>query len=1152
MSNFDFLKESYSNLHRTMVKAESRVFTEPKTAAHSCRLALEEAVHLIYQEERFDMPFDTRLANLMRERDFKSLMPESIYVGVNFYTRKIGNDGAHYGTSVRGKDALISIRYLFDFLKWFANYYAATEPNLPNAFDNSVIPKIGSDKTAQRKEKVQQLEREEERRAFENKIEELLAKLDQQKEAANETEEAFHAFKQEQEQARVVLQEKKKKRKQKLSNEYNEAETREHLIDIALREAGWLDLRQGYELEFPVSGMPISPDNPKGNGFVDYVLWDDNGLPLALIEAKRTSSDPEIGKHQAFLYANCLEKKYGQRPLIFYSNGYKTQLWDDSFYSTPRRVYGFYTQDELQWAIQRRQTIQDIRTAQIDTNITGRPYQIEAIKRIAETFVTDTHNSQQLRGNSRAALLILPTGSGKTRTSAAIVDVLFKNNWVKRVLFLADRNALVKQAKDAYAEHLPELSSINLTKEKENNSTRLVFSTYQSIINKIDNVKTEEGRFYGIGHFDLIIVDEAHRSVYNKYGVIFEYFDAMRIGMTATPKREVDFNTYDLFDCVEGNPTAFYEFEEAVENNFLVPYKSIAVSTKFLRAGIKYSELPQKEKEKYEASFRDSTYGMFPEEVSRSALNRWLFNKDTVNKILDALMQYGLKIEGGDKIGRTIIFAANQDHAKFIVDCFTKRYPQYPAGFIAMIHNKVSHSQSLIDAFCDHHKENLPQIAVSVDMMDTGIDAPRTLNLVFFKVVRSYSKFWQMIGRGTRLCPDVFGVGNAKEHFLIFDVCENFEFFEENDNGKEAKYYPPLTEQIFNTRLSVAKLLFETGEDDDKALAVKKVDMLHAAIKNLDRNRFDVGMKWEYIDEFQDRDRWNRLDPESVHTIEEQLSALPVPESINESARRFDLMMLKMMQANLMQKSGKKYIDNLMGIGEALSRKYSIPQVVSKRKLLEQLRDERFYEGLKQRKLEEVREEIRDLIQYLDKRDKKTVYLDLTDTDPSINFDPPVEYRPISEDVYKRRIEKYVRENKHNIVIDKLNKNLPVTPNEIKKLEKILFEGGERGTYEKYLKVYDGEPLGKFIRSIVGLDIQIAQNKFAEFIHKGTLNANQIHFINTIVQFLNKNGVIDKSLLDKPPFDDHHEDGLFGVFGEHDTVKIISIIDEINGNAEIG
>ena len=1147
MSNFDFLRDYYPTIFNKMKIAESRAITEPKSAAHYTRLALEEAVHIIYQEEQLELPYDTGLANLLRAEDFRHTIPSEFNEGL-YIVRKTGNAGAHYGTKVRGRDALVSIQYLFSFLKWFANIYADTQPDLPSAFDKAIIPKVGE---AKRKYKELADEAKREQEKAQAQIDALIKQLEEQQEAAKRSEEALVAYKLQQETARKVLEAKKAKRERKIPSEFTEAETRKHLIDLALREAGWNNLNEGREIEYPVTGMPITNDNPRGNGFCDYVLWDDNGLPLALIEAKRASASPDRGRHQAFLYANCLEEMHGQRPIIFYTNGYQTFIWDDTFYSLPRRVYGFYTKDELVWAIQKRKTRKDIRQATINNDITGRPYQIEGIQRMAESFVTNEQGTDKLRGAKRHALMVMATGSGKTRVSASIVDVLFKNNWIKRVLFLADRNALVTQAKNAYAEHLPELSSIDLTQEKENNTTRLVFSTYQSIINKIDGEKIGDERFYGVGHFDLIIIDEAHRSVYNKYGVIFEYFDSLLLGLTATPKKEIDHNTYELFECSDGNPTFVYELDDAVKNGFLKPYKNLNVSTGFLREGIKYKDLTPAEKKKYEEEFLDESTGLFPEEIRNSALNRWLFNKDTVNQILDALMEKGLKIENGDKIGRSIIFATNQYHADFILECFEERYPQYPAGFMAVVHNKKSHAQSLILSFCDHHKENLPQIAVSVDMMDTGIDAPRVLNLVFFKFVRSYAKFWQMIGRGTRLCPDVFGVGKDKEYFLIFDVCGNFEFFDENKHGTEGAVIKPITQQIFLTRLAVARLLLETGEEEDRVLSEEMIDKLHASIKSLDMDRFDVQMKRQYIDEFIQRDRWNRLDEEHIRKIEAHLSHLPIPESINEKARRFDLMILKMMQADLLLlDSVKKYDENVLQIADALSKKYSIPQVQRSKPLIERLRNPEFYKDLSKRKMEEIRIEIRELVQYLEEKKRPIIKTDFKDTlvsEPSVDYEPPT-----TNELYKRQVERFIREHKNHITISKLNTNQPITEQEVEELQRILFDGEDRGTYEKYKEVYGEQPLGKFIRSIVGLDIQAAQAVFSGFLQSGNLSADQMKFIDNIIQHLNRNGTIDKTLLFEPPFTDTNDQGLVGIFDDQQAVKIIGLLDGINGNAEVG
>ena len=1146
MSNFQFLQTEWSPLYKKAQLAEQRVFTEPVSSASYSRIVLEECTHLIYDLEHIEKPFNKELVNLLQDEEFKSLVPYQIREGL-VYVRKTGNNAVHYGNRITQHDALISIKYLFSFLKWFSGTYSKDAVIPTNTFDDSLLPTVAE---TSRNIKVIQQENEKIQQELLAQVQKLQAEKDAILAKVLESDTALEQYKQQQEEAVAQLQAQKQQRTIPIASEFTEAQTRKHLIDIDLKEAGWFNLSEGRELEFPVKGMPITADNPNGNGFVDYVLWDDNGLPLGIIEAKRTSKDIEVGKHQAFLYANCLKAMYGQRPIIFYTNGYETKIWEDNLYSTPRRVYGFYTKDELRWLIQKRKTVKDLRTAKVNTNITNRAYQHLAIKSIAEEFVADREG--KICGNKRRALLVMATGSGKTRTSASIVEMLIKNNWAKRVLFLADRNALVRQAKKNFSEFCKELTSIDLTEEKENTDTRLVFSTYPSMMNKIDNIRLSDERFYGVGHFDLIIVDEAHRSIYNRYKAIFEYFDAMVVGLTATPKDAIDFNTFELFGCSNDDPTYFYELSEAVESKYLVPYKTISVSTNFLKQGIKYSDLSEKEKEKYEQTFEDKTTGLFPELINRNALNKWLFNKDTVNKVLDTLMNQGLKIEGGDKIGRTIIFASNQDHAKFIVDCFTERYPQYPSGFIAMIHNEVSHAQSLIDAFCDKYKENNPQIAVSVDMMDTGIDAVRVLNLVFFKSVKSYSKFWQMIGRGTRLCPDVFGVGQDKEHFLIFDTCANFEFFEINKNGTDTSVLKPVTQQIFESRVKLSKLLFEEKTEDELVLANKLLDIVHNELTLLDKNRYQVKMQLRYVDEFSNRDRWNRLDSSDIHIIEEYLSDLPVPETINEMARRFDLMMLKMQIATLlMSPNMRKFENSLIDIAEGLSKKYSIPAVSRAKGTIESLRNPDYYKGVSQKKLDEIREELRELIQYIDSKGKAKVYTDLQDSivttvvnEPrmEVNYGLP----------YRKRVESFIRENRHHLTISKLSTNQPITEDELLALEEILFDGDTRGTKETYIKEFGEQPLGVFIRSILGLDINAAQQAFAEFLNSGNLRTEQMTFIQNIISYLTKNGTIEPSMLFEPPFTDINDFGLNGVFDDTSSYRIISIVEHVNENAKVG
>jgi len=1145
MSNFKFLQQEWLSLYAKMKTAEQRVYIEPVSTASYCRLVLEESMYLMYDLEHIDKPFNTEIVNLMNEEGIKSIIPHQLREGLHI-VRKTGNNAVHYGNRITSQDALVSIRYIYDFTKWFAQNYSKAIPELPAAFNEQLIPKLG-----ETQRKLKELQKEQE------KAQELLldqvAKLQEEKEAilakAQESEATLEAYKQQTQQAVVKLKKQKQARLKPIATEFTEAQTRQHLIDVDLKEAGWFNLNQGRELEYSVKGMPLTADNPKGNGFVDYVLWDDNGKPLALIEAKRTTKDIEVGKHQAFLYANCLEQMHGLRPVIFYTNGYETKLWDDQFYSSPRRVHGFYTKEELQWLIQKRATIKDLRKATVNKDIAGRPYQLEAIQRVAETLVTD--GEKGICGNKRRALLVMATGSGKTRTAAALVDVLFKNNWVKRVLFLADRNALVRQAKNNFNEHLPDLSAIDLTEEKENDTTRLVFSTYPSMMNKIDNVRDAEERFYGVGHFDLIIVDEAHRSIYNRYKAIFDYFDATVVGLTATPKDGIDHNTFELFGCSNEDPTFLYELHQATPT-YLSPFKNIDITTNFLREGIKYKDLSDKEKEKYEETFEDKTTGLFPEEIRASAMNKWLFNKDTVNKVLDALMEHGLKIEGGDKLGRTILFAVNQKHAKFIVDCFTERYPAMPSGFISMIHNEVSHAQSLIDSFCDKYKENNPQIAVSVDMMDTGIDAVRVLNLVFFKVVRSYSKFWQMIGRGTRLCPDVFGPNQPKDHFLIFDVCANFEFFEVQKQGKDTISSKPITQQIFESRMHLSRLLVETGEEGDIELANSLRDILHKSIDSLDKERFQVAMNLRHVDEFKVRGRWNNLDSSDVHVIEENLSDLPIAETINEAARRFDLMMLKLQMATLMLAgTKKKFEEGLIDIAEGLSQKYTIPVVLRSKPLIESIKKPDFYKGISQKKLDSIREELRELIIYLETSSKEIIYSNILDSEITLTFNEP-NLASNYGNAYRRRVESYIRENKYQLTIAKLSSNLPITSEELKLLEILLFDGAERGTREDFMNEYGTEPLGVFIRSIIGLDINAAQDAFADFLQIGNLRANQLTFIQSIISHLTKNGTIAPSMLFEPPFTDSNDQGLIGVFDDGQSHKVISIIEKINENALIG
>lgn len=1149
-TNFSFLQKEFPDIYREIVEAEKHTFTAPRYAALLCRSTVEQTIFWLYKnDEDLELPFDTKLGALLHNDSFKAILKPSMLVELNV-VRLYGNNAAH-GKTVRALEALQSLKNTFRFLSWVSKYYSENNPEIP-AFEERVIPygDVNDKNVKQLQELAETIEKEREVAKKLEKKQQLLA-------------EENELLKQQLDQHKQLIAERKENRNLEFTFEKavpeltSEIQTRRILIDLLLKEAGWDNLRQGIEIEFEVVGMPLTT-NPTGKGFVDYVLWDDNGKPLAVVEAKSTLHDARKGKHQAILYADCLEKMTGQRPVIFYTNGFETHLWDDQFYPD-RLVQGFYTKEELQILIRRRSERLDIRNFVVNTNIVGRDYQLEAVKRVAEALVT-TQN-KQLRGKNRKALLVMATGSGKTRTAAAIVEMFTKCNWAKRILFLADRNALVTQAKNAFKEHLPNLSAINLSKEKEDAGTRVVFSTYPTILNKIDALKKEDERFYGIGHFDLIIIDEAHRSVYQKYQAIFDYFDAILIGLTATPKKDIDKNTYSLFEIEDDVPTFVYELDRAVAEKHLKPPKSYSVPVKFPRKGVKYSELSEKDKRHYEELFGvpgDEKETGIPE-ITKSQVNSFLFNNDTVDTVLDYLMRFGQRVESGDKLGKTIIFAKNHTHAIFIEERFNKNYPEFGGSFLRVIDNYEDKAQDLLEKFCFFKGDDVePQIAVSVDMMDTGVDAPRVLNLIFFKEVKSYSKFWQMIGRGTRKCPDIFGPGLDKEFFLIFDICGNFEFFEEFPNGYESTTAKPLSQQLFEGQLDVITTIQNSQEvsETDELLGKEYTDALYKKITELDQNRFEVKKHLKFVMKYSKRENWNSLNQSDVLDIQTHLSHLiAYPEDKDEFAKQFDRLIYQLQLALL--KNSKRQVSlvqNISNIGELLFVKRNIPAVGQHLDTINKIKTSEYWSTISLEKLEKLRGELRSLIQFLKDDNKvKPIYTDFDDELIEANVketDILGSYTKLQS--YKDRVESFIRKNRTHLVIDKLYKNIPITPGELVLLEQFLMQEAE--SKEKLFKEYEEQPLGMFVRKIIGLDIEAANNHFAKFIQDENLNANQITFVKTIIDFLNKNGVLDTKMLTQSPFNAQNDNGIIGIFqNEEDKIhKITHLLKIINQNALIG
>jgi type I restriction enzyme R subunit len=790
MSHFAFLDAEWPDLVPEARKAELLAQTDPRTSCFYARRVLELAVSWLYRSDRsLKTPYDDSLSALIHTPEFRTLVGQPLLTKAKLI-KELGNRAVHSQKRIMVQDAVTAVRELFHFTYWLARTYGRQGRPAPGlVFHPEALPKT-SPVPPQTLSQVQGLEQQ------------LATKDKELAEAA-----ARHlALDAELERLRgEIATAKHENARVADTHDYNEAQTRDAFIDLLLREAGWA-LDKNEDREFRVTGMP----NNRGEGSVDYVLWGDDGKLLALIEAKRTKRDPREGQRQAELYANCLEQQFGQRPIIFYSNGYEHWMWDDRRY-LPRPVQGFLKKDELEVALQRRHSRLPLKDAEINAGIVERFYQSRAIRRISEAFEKD---------NDRKALVVMATGAGKIRTVIALSDLLMRCNWVKRVLFLADRVALVNQAVKAFKAHLPTAAPVNLITEKATEG-RVYPSTYPTMMGLIDDTADAQRRF-GAGHFDLIIIDEAHRSVYQKYRAIFDYFDSLLVGLTATPKDEIDRNTYGLFELETGVPTDAYGLEDAVRDKFLVPPKAVSVPLKFQREGIRYEDLSEDEKDRWDALEWDEE-GNVPDAVGAEAINRWLFNIDTVDKVLEQLMTRGQTVAGGDRIGKIIIFAKNHEHAVFIQGRFDANYPHLKGHFARAIDFKTEYAQSLIDDFSS--AEKAPHIAISIDMLDTGIDVPEIVNLVFFKIVRSKTKFWQMIGRGTRLRPDLFGPGQDKKFFYVFDYCQNLEFFSQNPDVTDGATGASLSMRLFTTRLSlIAELDNREEHEAEKRCARRRPD----------------------------------------------------------------------------------------------------------------------------------------------------------------------------------------------------------------------------------------------------------------------------------------------------------------------------------------
>ena len=1078
--NFDYLKElsHFTTLYNQCDKAEMFCKADPDKSAIACRRALEWIVDLIYRIQHWEVSPRASLFEKVQDTHFVDYINSRDLIQKLHYVRSVGNRAAHQG-GVSKKDCEYAVLDIYYFvgdvlmLLGFIDHYPQ--------FDRALLPEKGTP----------------------------MMVVETPEETAQQQNEAAQAAKPVATPAVEVLVAHN-------PDQLSEAETRKIYIDEMLREAGWEISETNNTVvsgkacvEIEVQGMPT----PSGKGSADYVLFDTDGLPLAVIEAKKTIVDPVVGKKQAQLYAQCLEAKFGQKPVVYYTNGFETNIIDGLGYPA-RTIYGFHTRQDLQKMIQKRGR-QDIIDMQAKEEIVNRPYQTRAVKRICEHF-----NTKHRRG-----LLVMATGTGKTRVAIALVEVLLRNNWIKNVLFLADRTALVEQAFSKFNTYLPDETKCNLCdpRQARNKDARLLFSTYQTMINFID---TEEKTF-SIGRFDLIIIDEAHRSVFGKYGAIFDYFDSLLVGLTATPREEIDRSTYRLLDLEDGEPNDFYEFAEAVHDGYLVDFEAYRYDSDILKHGIKYNERSEEERKQLDTIFERE--GTDERDIESNEIFRYVYNTDTIDKVLQELMEKGLRVDSGQNIGKTIIFAYNHKHAVKIAKRFAVLYPQLGPDYSEVIDYQETQKKYLLNEFekVDHE----PRIAVSVDMLDTGIDVPEILNLVYFKPVHSKIKFEQMKGRGTRLCKNLLGVGKDKEKFIIFDFCNNFDYFDEHPQGVVASRPKSLTERIFVQKSELTMLLqSEAKTDFDRQLYGEMKNELWQQVVGLGFERILVRKNSIDIDPYRVEKKWDDLKESDMSKLTSIIAPLLVATG-DEMAMMLDVMMYACEIAFLKKKSYPVAVtDKIKQLCLFLiAKKSNIPQVSQQMETLMEVKAEGFWQQATLEDLERVRKVLRELMRFaIDVNDNETFDVDIEDI-----IDAPRIETPRAKNVtYKQRVFDYLAEHRDEGVFQKIYNMEQLSISDVHELERIMWaELGTKEQYEEYCqreqKIYGGN-VAALIRSLCGIDRMKAQQKFHEFIRSEQLSSLQEEYLNSIINYVCVNGDMERRTLGQDPYREFNWQLAFG------------------------
>lgn len=1083
--NFEFLRHTWPELASLAGFAELYAHADPQSAQTKLRNFAERCVDIVYSELSLPRTPMSKFMELLSNDAFEAVTPK-VVVDKLHAIRIHGNKAAH-GDKVTEQSAQWLLKEAFDLGRWLFATYTQGDVATIKDFEQPKQPQ--SAKAEYKNERKALLEQYAKQEA---QMQALLAELETEREKVAQREHS--------EDELTQLKQQAVHKGQQAVNELNfdEAATRKQLIDLQLAQAGWeLGNTDQITLEEKVLYQPTTT----GDGFADYVLWDDNGKPLAVVEAKKTAVDAEKGRHQAKHYADGLEKMHGQRPVIFYTNGHDIWIWDDHPEQNypPRKLYGFYSKSSLQYQVRQRTERKPLNSVSAKADIlSDRLYQHEALKRISERFET----------KQRKALAVQATGTGKTRLSIALTDVCMKAGWVKRVLFVCDRRELRKQAKNAYSEYLSAPITVLTSKSVQDSHNRIFIATYPAMIRLFEK--------FDPGFFDLIIADESHRSIYNIYGDLFRYFDALQVGLTATPVEMVSRSTCQLFGCDFKEPTCNYSLETAIEEGYLVPYQVVKHTTKFLRDGIKGHALTADEI----AELEDK--GIDPNSLDFDAqeIDRAIYNKDTNRKILQNLMENGIRQADGQTLGKTIVFARNHKHAKLLETLFDELYPQYGGKFCHVIDNYDPRAEALIDDFKGLGSNDQLTIAISVDMLDTGIDVPEIVNLVFARPVKSPVKFWQMIGRGTRLCLNLFGLGKHKTHFQIFDHWGVVEYHGMKQREVTISQPKAMMQRLFEARLLLAKTALHHAEPDFFDCVAQ---WLHKTINSLDDNTLAVRDKWKVKRQMSDLETIRQFNANTIILQETEIAPLMQWLDVrgHSDAYQWDLLISQIQQQKLLKSSA----DDLTGeaINQLWQLQMNLNQVKAKASIIKQSREQAWWQAASLDELEQLRIDLRSIMQYRDKGTGPTIeppVIDITDSG-EIKEHQGTYLKAVDMASYRLKVEQALKELfEQNPILQKIRNGTAVSETELDSLNALIHTQHSDIDLNILKGFYDtAAPMEQILRSIVGVDADMVNQHFAAFIQQyPSLNARQVQFLSLLKRQIAQSGAIEINSLYEMPF----------------------------------